>query len=120
MPAACVFQDDAGLTISTKSFGAIIDGSSVQKKLYVFNAGESVASGLKISTERYVTSDGVEFVQIAEDTGGNPDTFSSILYLGDLQAGERVPFWVKIQVPVGTTPAGNPRGFELNLEYQGT
>lgn len=108
------------MTISTKTFGAINDGSYVQKKLYVFNAGESDATGLQVSAERYLTSDGVDFVQVAEDSGGNPGAYSSIIYMGELKAGEKVPFWVRIQVPVGTTPAGNPRGFELDLEYQGT
>lgn len=114
-------QDDTGTPITSESFGALDGGDFEGRKFQVENIGDQDATSAILSAVRLAANDGVDFVLLAPDAGGNPGAYSSTpLSIGDLAPGDIVPFWVKVTVPVGTTPAGNPRQFEVVVDYYGT
>jgi hypothetical protein len=66
-------------------------------------------------------NDGIDFAQIAEDIGGNPGSFGTApISIGTLNPEDTVYFWVKVTVPSSTTPAGNPRQFNVVARFTGT
>lgn len=121
MAATLQLQDDVGNPITAWPFGAVAAGASTQTKFQLANVGDSNATSTTISLEAYSQNDGVNFLQIANDVGGNPGTFGTApLSLGTLIPGQVVKFWTKIAVTNGVTPQGNPRYFKVEADYTGT
>jgi hypothetical protein len=114
-------QSDAGVPVTSWNFGAIAGAADSQQKFRVENIGDQSATSVQISPVRLAQNDGVDFAQIAPDASGNPGAYSAAaLVLGTMAPGDIIYFWVKATVPLGTTPAGNPRQFDIRLEYTGT
>ena len=121
MPAQIDLENDAANPITSYNYGSIGGGISEARKFIAANSGNTDAASLSLFINRIAQNDGVDFVQIAPDVAGNPGAFSSAaLVVGALAAGASVPFWVQVTVPVGTSPFGNPRQFNVIAEYTGT
>jgi hypothetical protein len=121
MPANVEIQNDAGVPITTWNFGAVGGGSYTEQKFIIENTGADQATSVGILVERLVQNDGIDFITIAPDSGGNPGTYiSGTINVGTLAAGAEYAFWVKVTIPSGTTPRGNPRQFDVVVEYTGT
>jgi hypothetical protein len=121
MAATIEFEDDAASPLTSFNWGAIQDGADSQFKFFAKNTGDQSATSVIISIARLNQNDGVDLALLAADVSGNPDTFSaSPLNVGTLAPGDSVAFWLKVTVPSGTTPKGNPRQFDVVADYQGT
>lgn len=121
MAAILEIQDDAGNPITSSNFGAVNGGDSQAVKFKVKNVGDQSATSVQLSIARLASNDGIDFAQIAEDFGGNPGAYSTAaINVGTLIADASTDFWVKVTVPTGTTPAGNPRQFDILAIYTGT
>jgi len=121
MSAIIEIQNDAGEPITSYNFGAVAGGAYQQAKLIAKNVGNQAASSVSLYAQRLSANDGIDFVQIAPDVGGNPGAYQvGSLVVGDLAADTEYAFWVKVTIPTGTTPAGNPRQFDIISEYSGT
>lgn len=122
MAATLRLLDDSFNVITSENFGAIDAGSNSVVKIYVENYGSTSATSVTLSRARIAQNDGVDYVTFAQDNGsGNPGTYSSAdVNLGTVTAGQRIPIWVKATIPLGLTPQGNPRQFNVTLSYRGT
>lgn len=121
MPANAEIQSDANVPITAWNFGAVGGGSSTQQKFIVKNTGSDAASDVEIFTQRLVQNDGIDFITIAPDVSGNPGSFQSgPIAVGTLAPDAEYAFWIRVTVPIGTTPRGNPRQFVNVVEYTGT
>lgn len=124
MAAQIELLNDAGEVITSFNFGAIDGGADLAIKFFVKNIGNTPAQSVRVYAQRLSQNDGLDFVQMALDNGGNPGAYTSNLAeglnVGTLIADAAVAFWVKVTVPTGTTPAGNPRLFDAVVEYTGT
>ena len=121
MPAFLQMQSDAAVPITSWNMGAIDGGTVSQQKFLVENTGSDPAEDVEISADRLVQNDGIDFAAIAPDAGGNPGTFqTSPILVGTIAPGDIVAFWLRISVPVGTSPAGNQRLLEVGPVYNGT
>jgi len=121
MAATLEIEDDTGAAITTVNFGAVNGGASQALKFQVKNVGNQVATSVQLSIARLASNDGIDFAQIAEDFGGNPGSYgTTVINLGTMIAGAYISFWCKVTVPIGTTPAGNPRMFDIIAVYTGT
>ena len=120
MAAVIEIENDAGTPITSVNFGAINGGSSQQLKFILKNTGTESATSVQLSVARLASNDGIDYASIAEDFGGNPGAFGTdIINVGTMIAEATKEFWVKVAVLTGTTPAGNPRNFNINCEYTG-
>jgi hypothetical protein len=121
MAATLEIENDAGTPITSSNFGAVNGGAYEEIKFILKNVGDQSATSVQLSIARLAANDGIDFAQIAEDSGGNPDSYgTTTINLGTLAADASVSFWVKITIPTGTTPAGNPRQFDVLATYTGT
>lgn len=121
MAATVEIQDDAGSPLTSFSWGAILDNTDEEFKFFAANTGDQDATSLLLSVTRLNQNDGVDLALIAPDVGGNPGTYTAApLNIGTLVSGGSVAFWVKVTVPAGTTPGGNPRQFYVQSDYRGT
>lgn len=121
MPSTLQFQDSSGTPITSESFGSIAGSASQQQRFRCVNIGDQPSTSVFISANRLASNDGVDFVFLALDSAGNPGAYNAQpLPLGDLAPGDIVFFWVKVTVPNGTTPSGNPRQFDVLVDYNGT
>jgi hypothetical protein len=121
MAATIEFEDDALSPITSYGWGAIEDGVTLEYKFNAKNVGDQDVTGLLLYIERVTQNDGFDFPLMAPDVGGNPGTYtSSPLSPGTLVPNATYTFWIKVTVPVGTTPAGNPRQFNVRVDYRGT
>jgi len=124
MASQIELQDDTGTSITNFDFGAIDGGDDLEIKFYVKNIGATSANSVRVYAQRLSQNDGIDLILMAFDNGGNPgsyiSTLSEGLAFGTIAAGESQPFWIKVTVPTGTTPAGNPRLFNIMVEYTGT
>lgn len=121
MPASVEIQSDAGVPITIWNFGAVNGGSFTEQKFQIENVGTDPATSVLVFAQRLVQNDGIDFITIAPDVGGNPGAYQTgSLNVGTLNAGGIYVFWVKVTVPNGTTPQGNPRQFANFVEYNGT
>ena len=120
MSATLEIQDDAGDPTTSANFGAVDGGDEQQLKFSVENVGDQSATSVQLSISRLASNDGIDFAQLAEDVGGNPGSYGTAdLNLGTMIAAASIDFWVKVVVPAGTTPAGNPRQFDIIATYTG-
>lgn len=120
MSAVVDVQNDAEVTITSDNFGAIAGDAYVQHKFCAKNTGDQDATSVVISISRLSGNDGLDYVLLAPDSGGNPGSYAT----ADLVVGTMVPdaeywFWVKVTIPLGATPAGNPRQFNILATYSG-
>jgi hypothetical protein len=121
MAATIEIEDDTGNPITSANFGAVNGGSYQELKFRVKNVGDQSATSVILSLARLASNDGIDFVQIAEDLGGNPSPYATTaLNVGTLAANASMDFWVRVTIPVGTTPAGNPRMADIVATYTGT
>jgi len=121
MAATLEIENDTGAPITSVNFGAVNGGANQALKFRVKNVGDQSATSVQLSIARLASNDGIDFAQIAEDIAGNPGSYGTvILNLGTMIANAYSDFWVKVTVPVGTTPAGNPRQFDIVATYTGT
>ncbi len=121
MAATLEIQDDTGAPITSANFGAVNGGANQAIKFTVKNVGDQSATSVQLSIARLASNDGIDFAQIAEDIGGNPGSYgTTAINIGTLATLASVDFWVKVTVPTGTTPAGNPRQFDILATYTGT
>jgi hypothetical protein len=124
MASQIELQDDTGAVITNFDFGAIDGGDDLEIKFYVKNIGATSAESVRVYAQRLAQNDGLDLIMMALDNGGNPGSYVSNLatglVFGTIAAGVSQAFWVKITVPTGTTPAGNPRLFHVAVEYTGT
>lgn len=121
MAANVEVEDDTGAAITSFNWGGIQDGALLQFKFLAKNTGDVDADSVIIDAERLNTNDGVDLVLLALDVAGNPGSFSAVpLNIGTMIPGQVVAFWAKVTVPTGTTPGGNPRQFNLVVDYTGT
>lgn len=121
MAANVEIEDDASNPITSFSWGAILDNNFEQFKFIAKNVGDQDATSLLLSVVRLNQNDGVDLALIAPDVGGNPGSYAaSPLNIGTLIPAASVAFWVKVTVPTGTTPGGNPRQFFISCDYVGT
>lgn len=121
MPATLIIENDALTPINTVNFGTVAGGNNQQIRMLLTNTGNVTATSVVLSLSRITTNDGVDFTQIAPDVSGAPGTFSTNpLTPGTMAAGAQYWFWVSVSVPVGATPQGNPRAFNLQVNYAGT
>lgn len=120
MSANVEIMTDAGDPATSFNWGAIPDGSSEEYQFFAENTGDQNASSVLVSLARLNQNDGVDFALIAPDVGGNPGVYAaSPLSFGTLAPTDSTPFWVKVTVPVGTTPGGNPRQFDVVASFKG-
>lgn len=121
MAALIEIEDDTGSPITSGNFGAVDGGSSQQLKFKAKNVGDQTATSVQLTIARLASNDGLDFAQLAVDVGGNPGSFSTApINVGTLIAGAVYTFWGKVTVPVGETPAGNPRQFDVIATFTGT
>jgi hypothetical protein len=121
MAANIELTDDAGNIITSFNFGAINGAANLALKFQIKNLGDSAANSVRLYAQRLMQNDGVDFVELAKDNGGNPGTYTTAaLDFGTMAAAAIEVFWAKVTVPLGTTPAGNPRQFDCICEYTGT
>jgi len=121
MAASIELTNDAGQVISSFNFGAINGGEDLALKFQIRNLGDSSANSVRLYVQRLMQNDGLDFVQLAKDNGGSAEEYTTeALDFGTLNAGDTAVFWAKATIPVGTTPAGNPRQFDVFVEYTGT
>lgn len=121
MAAIIEIEDDTGSPITSANFGAVDGASSQQLKFQVKNVGDQSATSVQLAIARLAANDGLDFAQIAEDVGGNPSVFGTAsLNLGTMIAGAVIVFWGKVTVPLGSTPQGNPRQFDVIATFTGT
>lgn len=121
MAANIEVEDDTGAAITSFNWGGIQDGSLLQFKFLAKNTGDADAESVIIDNERLLQNDGVDLTLLALDAAGNPGAFSATpLNIGTMIPGQVVAFWVKVTVPTGTTPGGNPRQFNVVVDYTGT
>lgn len=121
MPANVEIQSDAGVPLTTWNFGAVGGGASTEQKFKIKNTGSDPATSVGLFVQRLVQNDGVDFITIAPDVAGNPGTYQvGTISVGTLAADDEYFFWVKVTIPEGTTPQGNPRQFDTVVEYTGT
>ena len=122
MSASITIENNAQSPITTTNFGSLVPGGSAQAyKYYINNVGNSSATNVQISVTRIAQNDAIDYVSIAPDVAGNPGTYSAnLLNVGTLAAGASYAFWVRVTVPSGVTPAGNPRLFDIQATYSGT
>lgn len=116
MPADLrILDSDQTTPIVTLSEGDITTpGAATSKLLYVENFGDADATSLTVTCEQVGTGDGINFAQLALDSGGSPGTWTtSPLSLGTLAASATVPFWARASVPAGRTADNNPRRYDL-------
>ena len=120
MAAVIEIENDAGTPITSANFGAIDGGTSQQLKFILKNTGTESATSVQLSVTRLASNDGIDYASIAEDFGGNPGAFdTAVINVGTMIANTVKAFWVKITVPTGTTPSGNPRQLSINCVYTG-
>lgn len=121
MPATLIIENNALVPINTANFGTIPGGNTQRMRLLLTNTGSSTATSVVLSLTRITINDGVDFAQLAPDVAGSPGTFSTNpLTPGTLVAGGQYFFWVEVVVPVGGSPQGNPRNFNIEVDYAGT
>ena len=121
MAANIEIQSDAGVALTSFNFGAISGGATGQQKFRIQNVGDTDSTSVSLYIQRLSANDGVDYALLAEDIEGNPGEFSAnVINLASLAAGAIIYFWAKVIVPVGTTPAGNPRAFDAVVQYTGT
>ena len=121
MAATIEIENDTGSPITSANFGAVDGGSSQQLKFQAKNVGDQDATSVQLSIVRLASNDGLDFAQLAVDIGGNPGTFSNApINVGSMVVGAIFVFWGKVNVPVGETPAGNPRQFDVIATFTGT
>jgi hypothetical protein len=121
MAANIELTDDADNIITSFNFGAINGAAELALKFKVKNLGDSDANSVRLYAQRLNQNDGLDFVALAKDNGGNPGVYTtSELDFGTMAAAAIEIFWAKVTVPLGTTPAGNPRQFDCICEYTGT
>jgi hypothetical protein len=121
MAANLEIQNDVGDAITSYNFGAVNGGSYEEVRLSIENIGDTSASSVQVAVQRLAQNDGIDFASLALDVAGNPGVYSaSALNLGTIAANITTYFWAKVTVPTGTTPAGNPRQFDIIATYTGT
>lgn len=121
MAATIELENDAGSPITSFDWGAILDNANEAFKFFAKNTGDQNATSVLLSVQRLNQNDGLDFALIAPDVGGNPGSYTaSPLNIGTMIPGASVAFWVKVTVPSGTTPGGNPRQFYAQADYHGT
>jgi hypothetical protein len=114
-------ENDAGTPVTTIDFGAIFGGNYDEKKLIVKNVGDTPATSVLIQASRIYQNDGIDNAFLAIDESGNPGEYTVYpITVGTLAAGATYTFWVKIVIPSGESPAGNPRQLNLIAKYQGS
>ena len=121
MPANIVVENDASQPITSSNFGSISGGVTIAKKYRLENQGNAQATSVQVSLQRLLQNDGLDFAHIAPDVAGNAGQYQSgLLNIGTLNPGGVAYFWGQVTVPVGTSPAGNPRQFDIVTEYSGS
>lgn len=121
MPATLIIENDALVPINTVNFGSVSGGGYQQIRMLLTNTGTVEATSVVLSLTRITTNDGVDYTLLAPDVSGAPGTFgTSPLTPGTMSAGGTFWFWVKVIVPVGASPQGNPRNFNIAVTYAGT
>jgi hypothetical protein len=129
MAATIEIENDAGNAITSANFGAVAGGASQQLKFQVNNVGDQTAMGVIVSLSRLASNDGIDFAGVTTDSGGNPQFTlpysptnwpNAPISLGDMAPGAIIAFWCNVAVPVGASPAGNPRQFNFTATYTGT
>jgi hypothetical protein len=121
MAANVEIQSDTGYALTSYNFGAINGGALQEHKFRVQNVGNNPATNVQLFLQRLASNDGLDYATLAEDASGNPGTYSrNAIIIGDLAPGQLRYFWAKVTVPSGTTPAGNPRQFDVVVQYTGT
>lgn len=121
MPAQIDLENSAETPITSYNYGSVAGSGVNTQKFYAANSGDIDASSVTILITRIAQNDGIDFVDMAPDVAGNPGTYqTSPLNIGTLSAGANVAFWVRVSVPGGTTPFGNPRQFDIVASYTGT
>lgn len=121
MAANLEIQNDAGEPITSVNFGAVDGGGDGEQKLALQNIGDSASASVQLTVRRLAQNDGIDYASLALDIEGNAGEYSAeALAIGDLAANATIYFWVKVTVPAGTTPAGNPRQFDIFATYTGT
>lgn len=119
MPADIRFLDtDETTVITTFDFGSVATpGQSANKKLFVENSGDETAQSVTMTIAAIGTNDGDDHAEVALDSGGSPGTFGAgPLSLGNIAAGNTVPFWTRVNVASVLTADGNPRRYALDAE----
>lgn len=121
MPANIVVENDASAPITSTNFGSIGGGDTISKKFRLENQGTTEATSVQVSLQQLLQNDGFDFAYIAPDVNGNAGAYKSgLLNVGTVATGAVAYFWVQVTVPVGTSPAGNPRQFDIVTEYSGS
>jgi hypothetical protein len=121
MPATLIIENDALTPINTVNFGSVSGGGNQQIRMLLTNTGTVTATSVVLALTRITINDGVDYTLLAPDVSGAPGTFSqNPLTPGTLAAGAQYWFWVKVVVPVGASPQGNPRNFNIAVTYAGT
>lgn len=121
MPATLIIENDALTPINTVNFGTVAGGGTQQIRMLLTNTGSVTATSVVLSLTRITTNDGVDFTKLAPDVSGAPGAFSTNpLTPGTIASGGRYWFWVEVVVPVGASPQGNPRNFNIQVDYAGT
>ncbi len=121
MPATLIIENDAMTPVNTVNFGSVSGGGIQQIRLLLTNTGTVTATSVVLALTRITINDGVDYTLLAPDVSGAPGTFGTTpLTPGTLAAGGQYWFWVKVSVPVGASPQGNPRSFNIQTSYSGT
>lgn len=121
MPAIVELQNDAGTPVTSWNFGAVDGSDFTQTRFRAKNIGSDTATSVSLIIQRLVQNDGIDFVEIAPDSSGNPGVYQTApLSVGTMAPDDEYYFWLRVSVPNGTTPRGNPRQFQTRVVYTGT
>lgn len=73
-----------------------MQGGVIERKAYIINNNDIPVNAVKASIQALGSYVGWEWVDIAEDSFGEPETYMDVLDLGTLNPGAKVPIWIKI------------------------
>lgn len=95
----------------------IMMGGSILKKYEVYNPSNSLTvSNIELTVMKFDDNYGFQWVDIAWDVSGSPDTFGDVLTHTSLGPNKSKSFWVRVKQD-GTIVATNPLYFELDIKH---
>jgi len=79
-----------------------MENGIIEKKAYVVNNHDIPIPNVRISVQAFAEYQGWEWVDIAQDLFGQPSIYKDTYFIGTMQPGDRVPFWMKVTKRAGS------------------
>jgi hypothetical protein len=100
---------------SQTDIGTLISGL-LEVQMEIHNPSPTAVYNVQISISQYLDKFGWTWVDIALDNGGSPGVYGDSISISQINAGETIPFWVK--VVKGTDYVGfEPLQFNINVTH---